>query len=211
MPPVLLLLCINMMFEQHTVLESLGRGTLIALQKPRKPLGPLSSLRPIVLLNCTRKVISLVALHRIQEKVNTFTGASQGGFKQGHSCADLVWAQCMLIATVQRRQWDFHKMGIDISRAFDTIKRGKALEVLNMTGCNDDDHRLVTVLLANTCLTVRAKGTQLAWFETFLGSPQGDLLSLVLFTCYLAAALRAVQESTSWLNPRVSDLGMPQE
>ena len=102
-------------------------------------------------------------------------------------------------------------MAIDMSRAFDTIKRGKALEVLNMAGCNDDDHRLVTVLLANTRLTVRAKGTQSAWFETFLGSPRGDLLSLVLFTCYLAAALRAVQESTSWLNPRVSDLGMPQE
>ena len=130
MPPVLLLLCINMMFEQHTVLESLGRGTLIALQKPRKPLGPLSSLRPIVLLNCTRKVISLVALHRIQEKVNTFTGASQGGFKQGYSCADLVWVQCMLIATVQSCQWDFHRMGIDMSHAFDTIKQGKALEVL---------------------------------------------------------------------------------
>ena len=44
----------------------------------------------------------------------------------------------MLIATVQCRQ-----MGIDMSRSFDTIKQGKALEVLNMAGCNDDDHRLV--------------------------------------------------------------------
>ena len=37
----------NMMFEQHTELHSLGRGTLIALQKPRKPPGPLSILRPL--------------------------------------------------------------------------------------------------------------------------------------------------------------------
>ena len=118
------------MFDQHTALESLGIGTLIVRQKPKKPLGPPSSLRTIVLLNSTRKVISLVALHHIQEKVNTFTGASQGGFKQGRSSADLVWAQRTLIATVQCRQWDFHKMGIDMSRGFDTIKRGKALCVI---------------------------------------------------------------------------------
>ena len=51
---------------------------------------------------------------------------------------------------------------VDMSRAFDTIKQGKALEVLNMVGCNDDDHRLVRVLLVNTHLTIRVKGTQSA-------------------------------------------------
>ena len=132
------------------MLGSLGRGTLIALQKPRKPLGPLSSLRPIVLLSCTRKVISLVALHRMQKKVNTFTGATKGDFKHGRSCADLVWAQRMLIATVQCRQWDFQKMGIDMSHAFDTIKQRKALEVLDMAGCNDDDHWLVGLIVPCT-------------------------------------------------------------
>lgn len=69
---------INMMFEQHLTLDSLGRGTLIALPKPKKPVGPLNSLRLIV-LNCTRKVISLITLHRIQKKVNIFT--TQAGFK----------------------------------------------------------------------------------------------------------------------------------
>ena len=129
--------------------------------------------------------------------MNIFTGASQGGFKQGRSCADLDWANCMLIVTVQCRQWGFHKMGIDMSRALDTINRSKALEVLNMAGCNEDDHRLIKTLLANTHLTVRVKGTQSAWFETSIGSPQGDSLSPVLFTCYLAAALHEVQKSTS--------------
>ena len=130
----------------------------------------------------------------------------------------------MLIATVQWHQWDFY---IDMSRAFDTIKQGKALEVLNMAGCNDDDHHLVWVLLVNTHLTIGVKGTQSAWFETSLespqgdsqsawfetslGSPQGDSLFPVLFTCYLAAVLCAVWESTSWLNPRVSDLGNADE
>ena len=70
----------------------------------------------------------------------------------------------MLIATVQCHQWDFQKMAIDMSHAFDTIKRRKALGVLDMARCNDDDHWLVRFLLANTHLTVRVKDTQSAWF-----------------------------------------------
>ena len=40
----------------------LGHGILILLQKPGKPIGALSSLRPIVLLTTLRKVLSLVVL-----------------------------------------------------------------------------------------------------------------------------------------------------
>ena len=49
---------------------SIGRGVLILLQKSGKPRGPLSSLRPIVLLTALRKTLSLVALNRIYEKVD---------------------------------------------------------------------------------------------------------------------------------------------
>ena len=201
----------NLMFEQHIMLDSVGKGTLIALPKPKKPPGPPSNLRPIVLLNCTRKVISLVVLHRIQRKVDFFTGVTQGGFKRGRSCADIVWAQRMLISTVQCCHWEFHKMGIDMSRAFDTIKRKKILEVMELAGCNEDELRLIRTLLANTYLSVRVRTSHSAWFQTSIGSPQGDSLSPVLFTCYLAAALQAVRESTPWLNPPTSNLGMPHE
>ena len=199
------------MFEQHIPLHSSGKGTLIALMKPRKPVGPLTSLRPIVLLNCTRKVISLITLKHIQKKVNMFTNSAQAGFKQGRSCADIVWAQRMLIAVVQCRQWEFHKMGIDMSRAFDTIKRSKILEVLDMAGCNEDELRLTQMLLANTQLKARVNSTYSASFETTIGSPQGDALSRVLFTCYLKAALRIIRSKTTWLHPVVTNNSMPTE
>ena len=112
-------------------------------------------IRPIVILNCMRKVVSLITLHHIQKKVNAFTSTAQAGFKQGRSCANVVWAQRMLIAVAQCRKWEFHNMGIDMSRAFNTVNRTKLLEVLNMVGCNEDELRLIQVLLANTQLSVR--------------------------------------------------------
>ena len=58
----------NQMFEEGEQLE-LGRGTLIVLPKPGKPVGPLSSLRPIVLLTTLRKALSLITLQRIRPNI----------------------------------------------------------------------------------------------------------------------------------------------
>ena len=57
-------------FEKHLPLE-VGTGILIAQQKPGKPLGPLKSLRPIMLLT-----LSLITLHRISDQVNDFLSPS---------------------------------------------------------------------------------------------------------------------------------------
>ena len=179
---------INTIFEQHITLEALGKGILVALPKPGKPLGPLTSLRPIVLLNSVRKIVSIITLQRIRPKVDAFTGASQSGFKQGRSCADIIWVQRMLISVVLTRHWDFHKMDIDMSHAFDTINREKIVDVLSLAGCETDDLRLACILLAGTNITVCVMLSWSAWFETTIGSPQGDSLSPVFFTCYLAAA-----------------------
>ena len=102
-------------------------------------------------------------------------------------------------------------MGIDMSQAFDTIKRSETLDVLHQAGCNNDELRLVRLLLADTRLKVRVKTAHSAEFETTIGSPQGDGLSPVLFTCYLAAALSSVRESFTRPNPQISPLGMPLE
>ena len=58
---------------------------------------------------------------------------------------------------------------------------------------------------------MRVKTAHSAEFQTTIGSPQGDGLSPVLFTCYLAAALSSVRKSSTRPNPPISPLGMPLE
>ena len=81
---------INTIFEQHIALEALGKDIIVVLPKPGKPLGPLTSLHPIVLLNSVHKIASIITLQHIRPKVDAFTGASQSGFKQGRSFADIA-------------------------------------------------------------------------------------------------------------------------
>ena len=59
----------NDALENHEPL-GLGKGVLVLIQKPGKPKGPLTSVRPIVLLTTLRKTLSLVVLSRIAPKVD---------------------------------------------------------------------------------------------------------------------------------------------
>ncbi len=81
----------NEMFEKGEDLE-LGRGTLIVLPKPGKPPELLSSVRPIVLLTTLRKTLSLIVQQRIRPAVERFLPASQSGFRQNRSTADVELA-----------------------------------------------------------------------------------------------------------------------
>ncbi|XP_038044093.1 uncharacterized protein LOC119718757 [Patiria miniata] len=102
-------------------------------------------------------------------------------------------------------------MGIDLSQALDTIKRKHILDVLLQAGCNEDELRLARSLLAGTKLRVCVQNKLSDSFQTSIGSPQGDSLSPVLFTCYLAAALSSIRESSNRPNPPISSLGLPLE
>lgn len=126
----------NQAIEEGQPLD-LGEGILIPLQKPNKQKGPLTSIRdrPIVLLSTIRKTLSLIVLSRISERVNTYLASSQSGFRSCCSTADIVWCDRWLATMTQRFKWLCQLLGIDMSRAFDTINRLKLVHAGNGHHC----------------------------------------------------------------------------
>lgn len=84
--------------------------------------------------------------------------------------------------------------GTDLSKAFDTIIRSKLMEVLS-TFLDNDDLRMISVLLSKTSMKLQFNRTISETFDTNVGVPQGDSLSPVLFVIYLEAAMRDLSES----------------
>ena len=164
-----------------------------------------------MLLNGSRKILSLITLKRICNTVDTYTGPWQAAYKNSRSCADIVWAQRMLISVVKNKEWEYSKMGIDMSAAFDTIKRKTILRLLVTAGCTDDEVRLVRYLLSNTKLQVRVKQELSDWFESSIGAFQGDSLSGKLFTLVLAGGLYELREKLERCEPPISIEGVPEE
>ena len=202
----------NESFEKNIHIEAIGAGILTPLAKPGKPRGPVKSIRPLTLLNISRKILSLIVLNRIELTVDNFTGPFQAAYKAGRSCADLVWAQNMLISVVMKKKFEWSKVSIDMSAAFNTIRRRTTINLLEAAGCSRDDQRLVQYLMANTTLVVRVKSTDSDVFDYNIGASQGESAAGKLFTLNLAGGLmhiRAVLPSRP--NPPIAMNGMPLE
>ena len=108
-----------------------------------------------MLLNGARKLLSTIVLNRIKEKVNEYTGHTQSAYKEGRSTSDIVWSQRMINSMVMTKEWEYFKMGVDMSKAFDTIRRKKLIEVMKEANFSDDDIKMVKFLLTNTKLQVK--------------------------------------------------------
>ena len=110
------------MFENHCDEINIGKSNLLPLQKPSKEKGTLKNLRPINLLNTSRKILSIITLNRIQEKVEQYLSASQAAYRSKRSTGNIVSAHRFIISKVQLYQYlEVCITGIDMSSAFDTI------------------------------------------------------------------------------------------
>eukprot|EP00117_Sycon_ciliatum_P012406 scpid43739/ scgid1192/ LINE-1 reverse transcriptase homolog len=180
--------------ESATPDSAIGAGVLIPLQKPGKPKGPCSSLRPIVLLNSVRKILSSITLRRIQHQVEQYLPSSQSAYRPGRSTSDIVFTLRILSSLVENKQWSFNKLGIDLSKAFDTPHRNSLLEsILTAAPGVPDARAMVSTLLVDTTLSVRVCGQTADAFQSGIGTPQGDCLSPVLFTCYFEHVLQQLR------------------
>ena len=109
------------------------------------------------------------------------------------------------------KKWSFHKLGLDMSSAFDIIRRQTILDLLIDAGCNDDEVRLVRFLLSKIKIKVKVSKELSLEFESSIGGPQGDSLSGKLFTLVLAGALYNLRAVTSRPTPPIKFDGMPEE
>src|SRR5690349_14911008 len=106
---------------------------------------------------------------------------------KGRCTADVLWSYRFFMAIVEKYEREFHIMGIDMSKAFDSINRRILLEELR-TILGESEYRIITYLLSDTTLQVRIRGYLGKEFRTTIGTPQGDALSPALFIIYLEIA-----------------------
>lgn len=71
-------------------------------------------------------VLSLVVLSQISNKVAGYLLAGQSGFRHGRGIADVVFGR----PKSQRYQEAIEILGIDTSRAFDTIRHDRFMHIL---------------------------------------------------------------------------------
>ena len=84
---------------------------------------------------------------------------------------------------------------LDMSKAFDTVSRADLINDLSEV-LDEDELHLIYILLNDVKYTVRCGKTFGENICTNIGTPQGDSLSAILFTFYLAKSLTEHKEKT---------------
>ena len=193
----------NEAFEKEQELE-LGAGILVPVQKPGKAKGPVANLRPVILLPLIRNILSNIVLRRIQPKVEQFLVDSQAAYRPNRSASDIIWAYRWITAKTQTSQIRVYVTGIDMSSAFDTI-RSDTLSNIIKDFLNEDEVRMIQLLLSNTTLDIRINKAETEPFNSNMESPQGDALSGVLFEIYFEEPLRKVRNFGHGMNSNNND------
>lgn len=180
---------LNQIAATGTFPRELNQGILIPLQKPGKTKGPPGHLRPIVLLSILRKILAICLLGRLGDRMNNHIPLSQAAYRSGRGTTEQLFAM-KILAEKAITSCDYQTciLMMDMSKAFDTVRRSQIIEDLKQV-LEPDELHLIKILIKDVQLSVKINGQTGTAFRTNIGTPQGDGLSPILFTLYLAKAL----------------------
>ena len=135
-----------------------------------------------------RKILAICIRDRTIDRIDAEIPPSQAAYRKGRSTTEHVFATKILCEkAITSVDFKIFLQLLDMSKAFDSIKRKALIEDLQKILDPDEIHivkQLLDVKLAARCETEDSE-----FFSTDTGVPQGDAFSANQFTFYLAKTL----------------------
>ena len=174
--------------------KEISEGLLVPLQKPGKKQGPPSNLRPVIVLTTLRKILAICMLDRTLSKIRSRIPITQAAYQSGRSTTEHVFTFKVLAEkAITSKDFKVVILMLDMSKAFDTVLRKDLLQLMKEI-LDEDEIHIMKILLTNIKYHIKIGQEIGDLITTNIGFPQGDCLSPVLFTLYLANTLKNENE-----------------
>ncbi len=175
---------IQSVWRSETIPQEWKDATLVPLFKKKDRLL-CDNYRGIALLSVPGKVLTLVLLNRLQQKVESKLLEAQCGFRPGRRTTDQIWLTRQLIERVHEYQSTMRLCFVDLTKAYDSVNREALVAVLRHYGASKKVASLVAELNSGTFCRVRSGGGLSEAFEVSTGVRQGCGLSPLLFLVFM--------------------------
>ena len=144
----------------------------------------------IALLSHASKVLLIILLKRMREKIEYELPDEQAGFRRGRSTADMLVALQVLIEKTIEMDGQAFVVFIDYSKAFDSISQVQMFEILTEMGFPKHLVALLEALYNDQSAVIRWNGRHSSAFKIERGVRQGCILSPHLFNLYTELVIR---------------------
>lgn len=179
---------------EHTIPESWFNVLVCPILKPGKDPSSYSSYRPIALLSCFRKVFEHLLKNRLERwcTLNNIIPSCQFGFCRGLSTLDnLLHFQVDLLTALSRGQ-SVAAVFLDISGAYDNVLPELLISKLQQLGIPSKVAKCLYLLLSKKTISVKACPSNIGPRTSYIGLPQGSILSPIAFNVYSSDIMEVV-------------------
>uniref|UniRef100_A0A023FIQ1 Putative rte all n=1 Tax=Amblyomma cajennense TaxID=34607 RepID=A0A023FIQ1_AMBCJ len=187
---------VNKHWEQGTLLDDWRHAEIVMIPKSGKTPN-LENLRPISLTSCLGKVYERVVHHRLQTHLedNELMQHTMFGFRKYLSTQDLLLQIKEEVLTTVPKYGENILLALNLKAAFDNVSHRAVLEGLSKLGCGQRIFNYVKAFLNNRTATIGIGGIRTDTFNSpEKGTPQGSVLSPMLFNIAMIGLARALEE-----------------
>lgn len=187
----------NDILQSESIPDPWAKSVTVMIYKKGCPNDP-ANYRPIALLNTMLKLFTNILQERLTvwaEKRNILP-ESQAGFRKNRSCEEQIF--CLKTAiqkSLSKKKGKMFALFIDFERAFPSIPHEKLWSKLSSLGFPSKIIRLLKNLYDKSSTVIRSEHGNSPEIQVTLGLLQGEVLSPILFSLYIADIEKVLTES----------------
>ena len=146
--------------------------------------------RTIALISHASKILLIVILNRLKNKVESEVSDCQAGYRSGRGTIDMLFILQILIEKVRNTKEEAFITFIDYSKAFDSVQHQHLFQTMLKMGFPAHLVSLISNLYTNQSATIRWNSEHSGKFHINKGVRQGCILSPHLFSIYTEQVMR---------------------
>ena len=183
---------LNNIYDTGEIPEDLSKSIFITL--PKKAGAIECELhRTISLMSHLTKIFLWIVMNRTRNKTRLEIAQEQCGFVEGKGIANAIYILRTVIERSIEVQQDLYLCFIDFTKAFDTVKHEKLIQMLQDLNVDGKGLKIIRNMYWKQTAAIKINNEISGYQKIEKGVRQGCVLSPDLFSCYSEINLRNIE------------------